>query len=169
MENRWWHHPVACIFWTVARLWLGVQWLMAGIPKAFGGFNATGYIQGAIAKASGENPVVQEWYGTFLENVVLPNIKVFNFIIPWGEVLVGIGLILGALTIPALIAGGLMNFSFLFAGTISTNPNFLFVTFILLLAGRGSYYFGVDRFLFPYLKNRWKKRHDKDKIHRIAS
>ncbi|MCM3111733.1 DoxX family protein [Lederbergia lenta] len=138
--------------WAIVRIWLGVQWLQAGWHKVVGGFDATGFLHGAIAKAGGEAPVVQGWYGTFLETVALPNAKLFNVLIPWGELLVGIGLIVGALTIPALIAGGLMNLNFLWAGTISTNPTLLILAVILLFARKGATYWGADRFLTPMIK-----------------
>jgi hypothetical protein len=48
---------------------------------------------------------VQGWYAAFLEHVALPNVGFFNFIIPVGEFLAGLALILGVATIPALLAG----------------------------------------------------------------
>ncbi|MCU9614606.1 DoxX family protein [Caldibacillus lycopersici] len=158
MKKQWFNNPIVNVIWTVARIWLGVQWITGGWHKLTDGFDAGGFLQGAIAKAGGEAPTVQAWYGTFLENVAAPNVELFNFVIPWGEFLVGLGLILGALTIPALIAGAFMNFNFLLAGTISTNPILLAFAVILLFVGAGAYYFGVDRFLIPmfktYLDNR---------------
>ena len=55
--------------WMVLRIWLGVQWLQAGWGNVLGGFDAGGYLNGAIAKAGGEAPIVQAWYGTFLETL----------------------------------------------------------------------------------------------------
>lgn len=49
------------------------------------------------------------WYAAFLENISLPNAGVFTFLVAWGELLVGIGLILGAATISALLAGAFMH------------------------------------------------------------
>ncbi|MCR2822380.1 DoxX family protein [Lederbergia panacisoli] len=146
------------IIWAVLRIWLGVQWLQAGWHKAFGGFDATGFLHGAIAKAGGEAPIVQGWYAAFLENVALPNVKLFNVMIAWGELLVGIGLILGALTIPALIAAGIMNLNFLWAGTIATNPTLLLAAFVLLIAWKGATYYGADRFLIPAVKKAIQNR-----------
>lgn len=149
--KKWYENRFVAIIWTVLRIWLGIQWLEAGWHK-LGGFDATGFIQGAIAKASGEAPVVQGWYAAFLENFALPNIELFNFLIPIGEVLVGICLILGVFTVPALVAGAFMNVNFLLAGTISTNPNFLVVTMILLFVYKGAEYYGLDRFFRPVVE-----------------
>ena len=155
---RWYEGKAMAGIWTLLRVWLGIQWLQAGWGKVLGGFDATGYLNGAIAKAAGEAPIVQAWYGTFLETVALPNAKLFSTLVAWGELLVGIGLIVGALTIPALIAGGFMNLNFLWAGTISTNPTLLLAAVILLFAWRGATHFGVDRFLIPAAKAVYQNR-----------
>ncbi|WP_338473414.1 DoxX family protein (plasmid) [Niallia sp. XMNu-256] len=152
MKTKWWKTPGVSAIWTIIRIWLGVQWLTAGWGKITGGFEVNGFLQGAIAKAGGETPIVQGWYAGFLESVVLPNAGLFNVLIPWGEFLVGIGLILGAATIPALIAAAFMNLNFLLAGTISTNPEYLALAVILLFVGVGGYYWGIDRVALPALK-----------------
>lgn len=154
--------PKMAIIWTVIRIWLGVQWLTAGFHKVVGEFDAGGFLQGALANATGDNPVVQGWYATFLESFALPNVGLINILIPWGELLVGIGLILGVATIPALIAGAFMNLNFLLAGTLSTNPGLYTIAIILLFTGTASYYYGVDRFLAPYLKERFTKKMSKN-------
>ena len=154
---KWWKTPQAAVAWTIIRIWLGIQWIEGGWGKITGGFDASGFMQGAIAKAAGERPAVQTWYAAFLENFALPNADVFSFLVAWGELLVGIGLIIGALTIPALLAGAFMNLNFLLAGTTSTNPILFTVAVILLFAGSGAYYWGVDRFALPYVKEQLKK------------
>ncbi|KXH87055.1 DoxX family protein [Sporosarcina sp. HYO08] len=157
LENK-----VVAALLTVLRIWLGVQWLKAGFGKVTSGFDAGGYLQGAIAKSQGENPVVQGWYASFLENVALPNAGLFSFLVAWGELLVGVGLILGALTVPALAAAGFMNLNFLWAGTISINPTLLLITVVLLLTAKSAAYFGADRFIIPAVReiDVQKKRYD---------
>ena len=145
--------PKMAVIWTVLRVWLGVQWLQAGINKV-GVFDATGFLHGTIAKSQGENAIVKGWYATFVEQFALPNVELFNVLIPWGEVLVGIGLILGAATIPALLAAAFMNLNFLLAGTISTNPILYTAAMILLFAGAASYFYGIDRFAVKYMKEK---------------
>ncbi|MFS0821188.1 DoxX family membrane protein [Bacillus sp. 1P02SD] len=147
--------PKMAVIWTVLRVWLGIQWIEAGFHKiTAGGFDAGGFIQGAIANAGGDHPAVQGWYAAFLEGFAVPNIELFNVLIPWGEFLVGLGLIVGFATIPALLAGAFMNLNFLLAGTTSTNPTLYTVAIILLFAGAATYYYGVDRFAVPYLTKR---------------
>ncbi|KAA9018333.1 DoxX family protein [Niallia endozanthoxylica] len=120
------------IILALLRIYLGYTWLMAGWGKIAGGqFDASGFLQGALTKASGEQPAVQGWWATFLENVAIPNIQMFNMLVPWGEFLVGIGLLVGCFTKTAVFFGLVMNFSYLFSGTISTNPQLVLLSIII--------------------------------------
>lgn len=149
------------LLFGVVRVWLGWQWLQAGIHKvgapAWTGENAgaavAGFVNGAIAKAAGENPVVQGWYASFLENFVLPNTKLFGYLVAYGEVLVGIGLILGAFTGFAALAGAFMNLNFMLAGTLSTNPILYTAAFIVIAGIRYAEYYGLDNYLRPKVEH----------------
>ena len=163
--------------WLIVRLYVGYQWLSAGIdkltghsidPGSFGQstgpawvFNAQqgvamkGFALGAIAKASGPFPQVQGWYADFLHNVVVPNATVFAYIITFGEILVGLGLIFGVLTGIAAFFGIFMNFNFMMAGAISINPVIGVLAVFLVLAWRIAGYYGIDRYLLPLLGTPW--------------
>lgn len=161
---KWVKDTKVAVVWTVLRIWLGYEWFMAGVEK-LGGFDATGFLKGAIAKAGGEHPAVQGWYAAFLEHFALPNVELFNFIIPVGELLVGLGLIFGLFTTPALIAGAIMNLNFMLAGTTSTNPIMYTEAIILLAVGTAAYHWGADRFVLPYLKEKLTNKKINQKAH----
>ncbi len=154
MMRNMFQGPKSTWLWLVIRLYVGYQWLVAGWHKIVDGFDATGFLQGAIAKsvpaAEGAKPVVQGWWAAFLKGFALPNVGLFNFLVPWGEFLVGLALILGFATIFAATMGMVMNFAFLLSGTISTNPNYLILQFILVSLG-GAYagYIGLDYYFRP--------------------
>jgi thiosulfate dehydrogenase [quinone] large subunit len=150
---KWLRGPKMAILWTVLRVWLGVQWLKAGLPK-IGSFDAEGFLHGAIAKAEGAHPAVLGWYAAFLENIALPNVELFNILIPWGEVLVGIALILGLATLPALAAAAFMNLNFLMAGTLSTNPILYTAALALMAAGTAATFYGLDRYAGRFMKEK---------------
>jgi thiosulfate dehydrogenase (quinone) large subunit len=160
----------AGILWLIARLWLGYEWLMAGIEKVFGegsavwvgpkaGTAVTGFLKGAIAKsplAEGFDPVktphpaVQEWYATLVRDAFLPNATLFSYLVAYGEILVGITLLLGIFTHFAALMGVVMNLAYLFAGTTSTNPQLLVVGLTIVLVGGAAVgYYGLDYFLRP--------------------
>lgn len=153
------------ILWTILRIWLGYEWISAGIEKisnpawvgSKAGVAITGFLKGALAKATGDHPLVQGWYANFIQSVALPNAKVFSYLVAYGEVLVGISLILGALTIVGLLAGAFMNLNYMLAGTTSTNPNLYTAAILLMAAGANAYLFGLDRFILPKLSKLFNK------------
>src|SRR5688572_23002400 len=101
-------NKISAAILTFIRLYLGYSWLTAGWDKLSGeGFNASGYLNNAIANPvkGPDGSLVYGWYVSFLESFALPNIEIINFIIPIGEFLVGLGLILGCLTTAAMFFG----------------------------------------------------------------
>ena len=152
-------HYVAAGILVFIRLYIGYEWLTAGYGKLTGGqFDATGFLQGAIASAGGDHPAVQGWWPLFLEKVALPNADLFTVLVMWGELLVGIALILGIFTNFAALMGITMNFAFLFSGTVSTNAQMVLLTIFLLIAGYNAGRYGLDRWIIPFLKRKTTKR-----------
>ncbi|MFD0871934.1 DoxX [Chlamydia abortus] len=155
----------SAIIWLVIRLYLGYQWIKAGWGKVTSevwtgqkaGTAIEGFVRGALAKAE-EGKDVTGWYASFLQDFVLPNAKVFSFMVAYGEVLVGLGLIVGLLTGIAAFFGGLMNAAFLFAGTVSTNPLFFILATWLVLAWKVAGWYGVDRWALQYLGTPWHRK-----------
>lgn len=150
--------------WLLVRLYLGYQWVTAGWKKvtsdAWTGDNAgaalKGFLNGAIAKAE-EGKDVTGWYANFLQDAVLPQAKLFSYMVAFGELLVGLGLILGLLTGIAAFFGAIMNVSFLFAGTLSTNPLLFILATWLVLAWKNAGWYGLDRWALPLLGTPWNR------------
>lgn len=150
--------------WLFVRLYAGWQWLEAGIGKignpAWTGENAGaaigGFVQGALEKSGGAHPDVQAWYAAFLQNVVLPNARLWSYLVAFGEVLVGVALVLGIFTGIAAFFGAFMNMNYLLAGTVSSNPILLVVAIFLVLAWRTAGWWGLDRFILPALGTPWR-------------
>jgi thiosulfate dehydrogenase (quinone) large subunit len=147
----------AAFILLLIRLYLGYTWLTAGWEKQTGEFDATGFLKGAIANSSGEHPAVQGWWAAFLKHVALPNVEFFNVLVVWGEILVGAALILGIFTTFSALMGAVMNFAFMFSGTTSTNPQMVLLTFFLLVAGFNAGKWGVDYWVIPYLRQRFRR------------
>jgi thiosulfate dehydrogenase [quinone] large subunit len=158
--------------WLIVRLYVGYQWLIAGWDKLTGNsidlfshfgekvgspwvFSTTdgaailGFANGTIAKATGAHPAVQGWYANFLTTFVIPHVAFFSYLITFGELAVGLGLIIGCLTGFAALFGLVMNFNYVLAGAVSTNPILGFLALFLVLAWRIAGYYGVDRYLLP--------------------
>ncbi|EIT86729.1 DoxX protein [Fictibacillus macauensis ZFHKF-1] len=151
-------NSVASVLLTVIRLYIGYQWLMAGWKKiANGPFDATGFLQGALKQTAGDHPAVQPWWGSVLENVIIPHVPIFNFLVAWGEFLVGIALILGLFTSFSVVMALTMNFSYLFSGTTSVNPQMVLLSLFLLTAGINASRIGLDRWVLPLISHRTSK------------
>ncbi|MEK4252752.1 DoxX family protein [Ureibacillus sp. FSL K6-2830] len=150
--------------WLVVRIYVGWIWLQSGIHKVFddawtgknAGAAVSGYLQGAIEKASTTNDVMG-WYAAFLEHICLPNATIFSYLVAFGEVLVGIGLIIGLFTAIAAFFGSMMNIAFLFAGTLSSNPRLLLLSILLMLAWKVAGWYGLDRWVLLKLGTPWGK------------
>ncbi|HEU5382107.1 MAG TPA: hypothetical protein VFV38_42365, partial [Ktedonobacteraceae bacterium] len=90
--------------WFLVRMEVGAEWLLAGIEKAqspawgTSGKALAGFVAGALAKAGGPNPAVQGWYAWFLQHTVLSGAGFFSFLVTYGEIAVGLGVLLGVLT-----------------------------------------------------------------------
>lgn len=142
-------------FWLLVRVYLGWQWLHAGYGKllnpAWVGDDAGkaigGFVNGALSKMLGDHPDVSSWYGYFLQNCVLPNAEAWSYVITFGEILVGLGLILGAFTFLSAFFGFFMNLNFLFAGTVSVNPQLLVLALLVMLASKVAGQVGLDYFI----------------------
>ena len=149
--------------WLIIRVYCGWQWLEAAIEKwgnpAWTGTSAgtalTGFVNGALAKSTGDHPDVNDIYASFLQAIVLPHAAFWSWVVTLGETAVGLGLIVGCLTGIAAFFGGLMNVNYLFAGTVSTNPLLFVLATWLVLAWRVAGWWGVDRWLLPLLGTPW--------------
>lgn len=149
--------------WLAARLYIGYEWVVAGWEKAinpvwFGskaGVAITGFVNNALTKTAGAHPDVQGWYAYFLKNFVLPNADIFSYLIVIGELAVGIALILGIFVGASALVGTFMNANFLLAGTVSTNPIFIFFQILLILAYRTAGWYGFDRYILKHLGMPW--------------
>jgi thiosulfate dehydrogenase (quinone) large subunit len=154
----------AGLFWLPVRLFLGFSWLTSGWGKLTspewtqGGAALRGYWERAVQIPEEGRPAITfEWYRDFLNTLLAGNHETwFSWVVMFGEVAVGLGLLLGALTGVAAFFGALMNMSFLLAGSASTNPVLFTFAIGLILAWRVAGYYGLDRALLPMLGTPWR-------------
>src|SRR5687767_15778250 len=136
----------ASMIWLVVRLYIGWSWLQSG----WGKFNNPAWTESGDAilaywtRALGTLPdgkpvIVYDWYRGFIDLLVNSGAHPwFAKLIVFGELAVGLGLIVGALVGVAAFFGALMNLSFLMAGTVSTNPVLFFAAILLILAWKNA-------------------------------
>lgn len=101
------------------------------------------------------------WYENFLVWIVQnDHASWFGPLVSWGETLVGVGLLFGALLGIAAFFGTMMNMSFMLAGTVSSNPWMFGLTIFIILAWKTAGYLGLDRWLLPMLGTPWTSDED---------
>lgn len=151
--------------WLIVRLYVGWEWLTEGIDKvtspvwagAKAGTALQGWLAGSLAKTQGAHADVQGWYAVFLKDVVLPHAAFWSVLVSYGEVLVGLGLILGLLTGIAAFFGTVMSASYLLGGTVSINPILLGLASMLVLAWKTAGWWGLDRFVLMRIGTPWQR------------
>jgi thiosulfate dehydrogenase [quinone] large subunit len=158
---------VTAWLWLAVRLYVGYDFLDAGWHKLNtpawvdgSGQGIMGFWKTAVAiPATPAKPLITfDWYRGFLQYMIDTNSAGwFSYVIVFGELAVGVGLILGAFVGLAAAGGLLMNMAFLLAGTTSTNPMLVMLGFLLILAWKNAGYIGLDYFLLPMLGTPWWK------------
>ncbi|HMA34768.1 MAG TPA: hypothetical protein VKY74_09855 [Chloroflexia bacterium] len=169
--------PRAAALWLPIRLYVGWDWLEAGlhkaIPSAFidaktglastspSWFNSSagilGFWKNGVGSASSAGLANYDWWKGFLQMLIDSHADVwFSKLIVCGEIAVGLGLITGALVGLAAAGGMLMNLSFMLSGSTSSNPVLAVLAILLIMAWKVAGYAGLDRVLLPMLGTPWQ-------------
>ncbi len=152
--------------WLIVRVYVGYEWLEAGWHKVTNpAWMQTGAaLQGfwtnvvKIPEAPAKPAIYYDWYRSFIQSLLDNGSYVwFAKLVAVGELLVGIGLILGVFVGLAAFFGGLMNFSYMLAGTVSSNPVLLVLAILLMIAWKIAGHWGGNYFLFKYVGTPWNK------------
>ena len=162
----------AGLFWLPIRLFLGFEWLSSGLGKLYpagkpvgagwldGGASLLAYWTNAVKIPDTGRPAISfEWYRGILQFMIDNHFNTwFSYLIVFGELAIGTGLVLGALVGVAAFFGATLNMSFLLAGSASTNPILFTAAIGLILAWRVAGWYGLDRYLLPLLGTPWTRR-----------
>ena len=160
---------------ALLRIGVGIIFLWAGLAKVFGPepFDAGGFLQFATggtlgwpfvaAPVEGEiyNPTNGIWVGLAGNQTAM---TVINVLVPWGQIGIGIGLILGLLTRFSAAMGTLMMLLFFVAawdfefGIVNQHLTYALVTFVLGYLGTGNFY-GLDGVLAERVGRGWFRRY----------
>lgn len=160
--------PKLAALFLLLRLYIGWQWLTAGIEKvnspawtpsgtALKGFwlSATKVDAGAKGAA-----IHYGWYHDFLTYMLNDQWYTwFARLIAFGETAIGIALIVGAFVGVAAFFGAFMNFNFMLAGSASINPVLFGLAILLVLGWKVAGYLGADYYLLPAVGTPWKPGH----------
>ncbi|QKY18563.1 DoxX family protein [Halorubrum sp. CBA1229] len=144
-------HTLSVWFILALRLMMGIAFFQSGVDKVLSGsFNAAGYLQNA-PPANG-SPLADLFVsmgqtGWFVDFV--------NIAVPWGEVLIGLGLIVGFLTRLAAFWGAFLMLLFYFGNWDTAhgyiNGDFAYMLVFLSVAAFGAgRILGLDAYIEQY-------------------
>lgn len=149
---------------AILRIGVGIIFLWAGLEKIFAPepWSAAGFLQfgtggslgwpfvsGEIAEGTIFNPTHGIWTGLASSEGAM---AIVNFLVPYGQIGIGVGLILGLLTRFSAAMGTLMMLFFFLAawdfefGVVNQHLTYALVTAFVGLIGAGNY-LGLDRAL----------------------
>jgi len=149
--------------WLLIRLYTGYEWFSSGVEKLgnpawWSGEALAGFWTNAVkVPADGRPPISYEWYRNFIQYMIDNQWYTwFCKLIMFGELLIGIALIVGAFVGIAAFLGGFMNFNYIMAGSASTNGLLFSMAIVLVLAWKVAGWYGLDRYLLPILGTPWQ-------------
>jgi thiosulfate dehydrogenase [quinone] large subunit len=139
---------------ALLRVYLGVVFVIAAIPKLGRDFTPglTAFLEQRALEQS------HLFYRGFLQEVVLPNARLFAALVTWGELLVGVFLILGLMTRLTAPVALLLTLNYMFAKgawpwTPSSNDAAFAAISLALVVGAAGRTFGLD----SVLAQRWPR------------
>ncbi len=153
------------LLWLPIRIFLGWDWLSHGLEKFANpkwmatGEALRGYWENAVKMPAppAKPPIAYEWYRDFLTAMLNGgHYTWFAKLVVFGELMIGVALILGAFTGIAAFFGGFMNWNFVMAGSASANGLMFALATWLVLAWKNAGWIGLDRWLLPMLGTPWK-------------
>src|SRR5512138_3740063 len=151
------------ILWLIVRVWLGAQWLEAGLEKIKNpawtqtGVALKGFWTAAVqVPAQGRPPIAFGWYRAFIQTMLDAQAYTwFAKVVAFSEVAFGVLLIAGIFIGATAFFSGFMNWNFIMAGSASVNGVFFALAVLLVLAWKIAGYIGADYFLLPRAAELW--------------
>jgi uncharacterized membrane protein YphA (DoxX/SURF4 family) len=149
--------------WFLKAVWtkLTIDLLGGVVPYPVVSPRFVGFHPRRVAEFAAGNPI--EWYKHFLESTVVPNARLFATLQAYGEVLVGLGLLLGLLTGLSALGGLFLSLNY---GLASQWMSFgqqgfhalLVASMIIFLGARAGRVLGLDALLLRAGRGRrWLK------------
>ena len=154
---------IAVGLYFVKALWtkMGLAFLGGVLPYPIVEARWVATMPKIVARQMAENPI--DWYRSFVENVVLRHVETFAVLTAWGEVLVGLSLVLGLFVGLGALGGFFLSLNYGLASQHMAPASFGFhmllvevmLVFFLARAGRE---WGLDGWMAWRWPNRWFTR-----------
>ncbi|HEU5195694.1 MAG TPA: TQO small subunit DoxD [Methylomirabilota bacterium] len=147
--------------WFLKAVWtkLTLAWVGGVVPLPVVSPRFLAFHPKRVAEFAGDNPI--DWYKAFLQETVLPQAKLFATLQAYGEVVVGLGLVLGLFTGLTAIIGLVLSLNYGLAtqwmsfGQQGFHVLLITSMVIFLMTGAGRLW-GLDQLLAARAKSsRW--------------
>jgi thiosulfate dehydrogenase [quinone] large subunit len=151
------------VVWLVVRVVLGYSWVSAALnhinsAQWMDGTTLQGFWTTAVKVDTARPQIALDWYRGFIQSLLDSGAYTwFAKLVAFGELAVGVALIIGAFVGIAAFFGAFMNWNYLMAGSASINGPMLAITIFVILAWKIAGYYGLDYYLLPRLGTPWTR------------
>jgi thiosulfate dehydrogenase [quinone] large subunit len=147
---------IASVAWLAVRVWIGIMWFQAGWSKVFGAENPSFlHNNGAgVAGFAGHGAAAYSWWASIMHSFVVPNASWIAVLVAFGELAIGLGLIVGFLTRTAAVASLFLLFTYIMSGTAGVTGFYALCALIVLATWRTSTWIGLDGLLAGFRQRR---------------
>jgi thiosulfate dehydrogenase [quinone] large subunit len=146
----------ASIAWLAVRVWIGCMWFQAGWAKVFGAENPSFlHNNGAgVAGFAGHGVAAYSWWGSIMHSFVVPNASWIAVLVAFGELAIGLGLVVGFLTRTAAVCSLILLLTYIMSGTAGVTGFYALCALIVLATWRTSTWIGVDGLIAGFRQRR---------------
>src|SRR5580704_11779384 len=147
---------IASIAWLAVRVWIGIMWFQAGWSKVFGAENPSflHHNGSGVAGFAGGTGAAYSWWASIMHSFVVPNASWIAVLVAFGELAIGLGLIVGFLTRTAAVASLLLLFTYVMSGTAGVTGFYALCAIIVLATWRTSTWIGLDGLIAGFRQRR---------------
>ncbi|WP_338450931.1 hypothetical protein R4Z09_03135 [Niallia oryzisoli] len=139
---------------VLMRVLFGLGWLLAGFTKITGKTGEVSwfdqpkvFLTEYLTKAL-DKPNVPEFYKNFIDGIALSHVPFLNYTIPITQIIMGLCLIIGFMTLPAIFICLFMQINFILSGNMNLISLTLYTSaFGLLFFRKDALILSLDRYL----------------------
>jgi thiosulfate dehydrogenase [quinone] large subunit len=133
---------------VLMRVLFGFGWFLAGVTKITEKFwfKEPGLFLKEYLLDSLHQSNVPLFYKSFIENIALEHVMIFNYVIPIVQIIFGLFLIAGFFTMPSILICLFMHINFILSGNMNLISLILYTNaFSLIIFRTHVYHFSLDK------------------------
>jgi thiosulfate dehydrogenase [quinone] large subunit len=151
--------PTFLGYLALLRILVGVLFLLVAWPKVSGRFLSGDVLPRQLLNGIQKDPLA--WHRAFIEGLVIPHGHFFSYLSAFGEISIGLSLIVGCLVRISSLFGALYNFNIMFSvayaaggGTVNYN-RVLILSHLIFVSASAGRSLGIDGLLKRRFPHTW--------------